>query len=157
MSNMIPDETVEALRKMGDVSVNNNGIDCDLYIISNAAAVASLDIYAKPTDATFVHYTTKVWIEWTPNIYRLRALGMHVEDELPILARFGRLARNDEGSNSPVNIIKGSYIKIEMQYIPETFSYDGIEEFDIVDIMLGHIHDAVTNKQWIIAPRRVEI
>jgi len=157
MSNMIPDETVEALRKMGDVSVDNYGIDCDLYIISNPVAVDALDIYAKPTDATFEHYTTKVWIEWTPNIYRLRALGMHVEDELPILARFARTAKNDSGSNSAVNILKGSYIKIGMNYVPETFSYDGIEEFSIIDIMLGHIHDAVTNKQYIIAPRRVEI
>ena len=98
MSKMIPRETIDVLRNYHNVSVNNYGISCDLYIPSNAPAVDELGIYATVADVTYVHYTALVYVEWSPNANRLRAKGLYTEGELPIIARFSGKATSDTGS-----------------------------------------------------------
>lgn len=153
MSRMIPRETIDALRKQADVTLDNYGIDCDLYIPSNLDATEDLDIYAKPTDYKYTHYATKVFIEWSPNQYRLRRYGIYAEDETPIIARFGRTATDDDGVTVNVDISVHSYIRIEMEYVPN--NYSDTDEFEIVSVALGNAHDAVIAKVFKLAPRRV--
>jgi len=73
MSKMIPRRSIDVLRNYVDVSLDNYGIDCTLYIPDAASynAAERLDVYATPDDYTYVPYTTKVFIEWGPYTYRL--------------------------------------------------------------------------------------
>jgi len=155
MSKMIPQSVVDTLRNNVNVSVENFGIDCDLYLLTNATALEDEDIYKDPDDMEYTHYSTKVWIEWSPNVYRLRKLGVHSEDELPIIARFKYEATSDAGAIPTLNIIKGSYIKIAIQYVPD--KYEGYEEFEVVDVFTGEMHDAILSRIYLLAPRRLSL
>lgn len=155
MSKMIPQSVVDVFRNNVNISVDNFGIDCDLYLLTNATTLEDEDIYKDPDDMEFTHYTTKVWIEFNPNIYRLRKLGVHSEDELPIIARFKYEATSDAGATSTLNIIKGSYVKVAIQYIPS--EYEGYDEFEVVDVFTGEMHDAILNRIYLLAPRRLPL
>jgi len=161
MSLMIPAATIAVLRKQNNVSVDLWGIACDLYIISNSDEysddgsfeIETDDIYGNDGEYEYTHYTTKVWIDWSPNMYRLRALGLYSEGELPILARFSTQAIDDAGDTVDVDILEKSYIKIDMNYVPA--SAGNYDEFEINAIMTGYKHDATVAKQFKLAPRRV--
>jgi hypothetical protein len=144
MSNILPQRIVSALRKQVDVSLKNYGMPCDLYILTNFTTVLSRGAYAAPSDKTFSNpYHVNVWVEWSPNMVHLKNLGMYTEDQpLPIIARF----------NNDLEIIVGSYIKLETQYIPD--QYDGDEEFEIINIFIGPLQDMGVVKQYLLAPRR---
>lgn len=152
MSRMIPQRTVNALRNFGDVTLENYGIDCDLYIPSNLDTTEDLDIYTTPDDYAYTHYTAKVWIEWSPNIWRLRKYGIYTEGEIPILARFGRKATNDAGTEVDVDVSIHSYIKLALQYIPE--NYSDTEKFEIASVGIGNFHDAAIIQMYKLVPRR---
>ncbi|MHA1591100.1 MAG: hypothetical protein ACTSUP_01185 [Candidatus Heimdallarchaeaceae archaeon] len=154
MSKQIPRRTIDALRKQVNVSLDNYGISCSLYIPNNLDETETFDIYQTPSDYTYDHYTTKVFIEWNPNIYRLKAKGLHVDGELPIIVRFPYEATDDDGNIVDVDILRHSYFGIEPEYIPE--NYEGIEEFELVDIMLDKFHDAVVVKSFKAVPRRYQ-
>ena len=155
MSKIIPRRTIDALRVFRDVSLDNYGIDCDIYIPNNVGTVEDYDIYAKPADYEYTHYTGTVWIEWSPNIHRLRNIGIFTEDQLPILARMPRKATADDAVIRNIDVIRRSYIKIDMEFIPD--SVEKAEEFEVVDILLGQAHDAAVNPMHIIAPRRLKV
>jgi len=149
MSKMIPQETVDVMRNFVNVSVDIYGIDCELHIPNNLDTVETYDVYQKPSDFVYdTTITTLVWIEWAPNKHRLRKLGLFVEDEIPMLAWFKYV----EGLQD-VDIKIGSWFKIDPQYVPD--QYD-TEEFEIVDIIVPGMHDAVITKMFKIAPRRVK-
>jgi len=152
MSSMIPQATVDVLRKFGDVSVDLYGISCTLYIPNNLSTVEKYDVYDEIGDYSYDEYTTKVWIEWSPNIRRLRRYGFFTEEDIPIVARFGRTATNTLGAEVQVDVVVRSYIKVPIQYIPNSYSHT--DEFEVVDTLIGNVHDAVTNKLFRLAPRR---
>lgn len=150
---MIPNRSIAAFRNFNDVSVNNFGFEVDLYIPNNVYAdVEDNDAYSKPGDYEYDHYTAMVFIDWSPNIYRLRNIGMYTEGELPILARFKTTATNDTGVSESVDIVRHSYIKVPTQYVPDKTSVT--DEFDIVDVLTFNMHDAALAKQHKLAPRR---
>ena len=147
MSRMIPQRTVDTMRHYVDVSVDNYGIDCTLHVPTNQDTVVNYDAYWKPGDWTYTTYNTVVWIDWSPNKYRLRKLGLYVEDDIPILAWFKNYINGVH-----VDIEINSWFKIDPQYIPD--KYD-TEEFELVDVLVPGMHDAVITKYWKIAPRRL--
>lgn len=151
MSNMIPQETVDAIRRMQDVSVDNFGIDCTLHVPNNKEEVDDNTIYTTPSDYTFTTYTTRVSIEWSPNKYRLRKLGIFVEDDTPIIAWFSNRIKDADGFDADVDIKINSYFSIATQFIPREMD---TEEFEVIDIMVPSMHDAAAVKAYKIAPRR---
>ena len=153
MSRMIPQETVQALRQFNDTVVGLYGIDCTLYQLSNANAVEALGIYSKPSDSTFTEYTTTVFIEWSPSAKKLRKLGLFVEDEIPILAWFSNQFESVQRNVTDLDIVIGSYFKVDVQYIPDDYDTD---EFEIIDVVIRAMHDALVLKCFKIAPRRVK-
>lgn len=142
------------MRHNVDVSISLYGIDCTLYVLNNpVASVDTLDDYVKPTDMTYTTYTTMVRIEWAPNIHRLKYRGLYSEDEIPIIVYFGNTATDRYNTVRDVEIIKGSYIKINPQFIPDNFQ--GMEEYELVDEIINYMHDAVLVKTWKAVPRRM--
>jgi len=154
MSKIIPQRTVDVLRQQANVSISNYGIDCDLYIPSNVGAVQYKDVYSTPSDYVFVHYQTLVWIEWSPNIYRLRQLGLFAEKELPIIARFQTEAQADDDTIRMIDIIVRSYFKIPIQHVPASIAKT--DEFEVIDVLTDRMHDAVINQVYKCAPRRTK-
>lgn len=147
MSLMLPQSTIDVLRKFVDISVNIYGIDVTLYVPNNWESVEVLDAYQTTTDLTYTTYNeVKAFINWSPNAYRLRNLGLFTEGELPILVHFPQL---------PVDIIRGSYIKVPMQSIPNsTWTND---EFEVVDLATGPMHDSQVVNQFKLVPRRTKV
>jgi len=154
MSKMIPQETVDGLRQFTNISVDTYGIDCTLYIPTNLDTIEQNDVYIKPSDYQYINYTTKVFLEWAPNQARLRKLGIYTEDELPLIAWFSNVIKNDDGSETEVDIIIGSYFVVNPQFIPDNVD---AEEFDIVDVLIRGMHDKVALKTYRCAPRRRRI
>lgn len=153
MSKMIPRRTIDVLRNFVDVSLDNYGFDVDLYIPTNIETLQPLDVYAEPTDLKYTHYTAKLFIEWHPSIYRLKNFGIYVEGELPIITYLPNQCTNDSDEEVDVDILKGSYIKIPLEYIPNDFTK--YTEFELVDLIVKHMHDAVLVKAYKAVPRRV--
>ncbi len=160
MSKMIPRETIDVFRHQVDVSLDNYGISCTLYIPTNTSYddAEKLDVFAKPSDYEFISYSAKVFIEWQPSVYRLKKLGMFVEGNLPILAWFGNKATALEGSQIgqevDIDIVKQSYFEINPEYIPSNFI--GADQFEVINPIIKGIHDAVILQGFSIAPRRIK-
>lgn len=153
MSQMVPQAVVNAFRQHNDFAVSIYGIDCMLHIPTNFDAVMQKDAYAEPGDYDYADYTTKVIIEWSPNVSRLKALGMYSEDDLPIIAYFENKIPDSNGVLQDVDILKGSYFEISMEYIPDSFDADS---FEVIDVMIPRKHDAIIYQMYKIAPRRVK-
>jgi hypothetical protein len=154
MSQMIPQVVVDTFRQFNDFAVSIYGIDCTLHIPNNFDDVLQKDIYAEPSDYSYDDYTTQVVIEWSPNVSRLKSLGMYSEGDLPIIAYFPNKIADLDGIPQDVDIIKGSYLNISMGYIPDKFKTDA---FDIVDVVLPRKQDAIMFQMYKIAPRRVKV
>ena len=159
MSNMLPQRTVDVLRSFTTVSVSNYGIDCTLKIVKYPDEIDDNDVYVKPQDFVYVDYATKVWIEWTPNKYKLRKLGVYVEGDTPMIAWFGNKMTfvtpgESSGVEVDVDIVVGSYFIIDPQYIPSSISAES--EFEIVDVIIPGMHDMAVTKCFKRAPRRVK-
>jgi hypothetical protein len=153
---MIPRRTIDALRTFNDVSVDIYGIDCDLYVPSAVVlnTEETFDIYGEDSQMpSYTHYAAKVWIEWSPEGRRLRKYGLDMEKEVPILARFAEQAINDSLVEVNVDITIHSYIKVATEYVPNNVS--DTDEFEMVDILVGNMHDAIVSKIYKLAPRRV--
>jgi len=150
---MIPQETVQTLRQFNDTVVGLYGIACTLYLLNNADTVEGLGIYAKPSDSTFTEYTTEVFVEWSPSTKKLRKLGLFMEDEIPVLAWFANQFESEQRNVTDLDIVIGSYFKVDMQYIPDDYDTD---EFEIIDVVVRAMHDALVLKCFKVAPRRVK-
>lgn len=154
MSRMIPQRTVNTLRQYTNLAVDLYGIDCFLYVNSNPNTVANLDEYATPADMTFRRYSTKVWIDWSPNKHQLRKMGIFVEDQTPMICYFSNKIADENSNTADIDIIIGSYFKIDMQYIP--LKQIDSDEFELIDVIIPSAHDAVITKYFEFAPRRVK-
>lgn len=157
---MIPRASIDVLRDFVDVSLSAYGIDCTLYIPTDTSygEAEKLDVFATPGDYDFLSYSTKVFIEWTPNIWRLKKLGLFTEGQVPILAYFPNkvtaLEGSEVGTEVEVDIVKCSYIRILPEYIPD--DQKGVEEFEIVNVGSPNMHDAIITKMYSLVPRRVK-
>ena len=154
MSNMIPQASVNALRHSTDISIENYGMECTLYIPNNLSTVMQNDVYTKPSDYTFDIYNTKVWIEWSPNKRQLAKQGVFTEDTLPIIAHFSNVVRDPFGTLCDVDITLGSYFKLEVQYT--YLNKLATSEFDIVDVLASYMANKLIKKSFRIAARRVK-
>ena len=152
MSRMVPQPVVDVFRSQANVSIDLYGIECDVYIPTNVAAVQYKDIYSTPEDYTFNHFTTRIWIEWSPSNRRLRRFGIFAEDDLPILARFQTKMVADNKTIVTVDPIIHTYFKIATQFIPT--KYEKIDEFEVVDILTSNRHNALISQVYKCAPRR---
>ncbi len=152
MSRMVPRRTIDALRKQVDMSIELWGIDCELYVPTNIEDVESLDIYVGPSDMEYDKYTTKVFIQWSPSTYRLKNLGVFVENELAIIVRLPSQCYDKDSTLVDVDIFKGSYLRIPLEYVPSNLQK--YSEFELVDQVISKMHDAAVVKAWKAVPRR---
>jgi hypothetical protein len=146
MSCLIPAALVKSLRQQQSVSLDAMGVDCTLYTANNNTAIQSLDAYAtNTTDLTFTSVITKVFINWKPDIYKLRKLGLFTEGSAPIVAEF----KYDK------IIPIGSYFSFTVSY-PNGTATDSTDsdDFEIVNSYVGGMLDAVIFPTYLIAPRR---
>ena len=146
MSKILPQQVIEVVKTFNDLAIGLIGIDCTLYIPTNLTAVEYKDMYETTTDFTYkTWYNQQVWIEWAgKNVQRLRKLGVFVEGETPILARF---------KNNPEVTLR-SYIKLPIQYIPETYNTD---EFEVVDVIVNNTYDNEIYRWYKLAPKRDKV
>ena len=146
MSKLLPQQVIDVVKTFNDLAIGLVGIDCTLYIPTNLTAIESKDMYETTVDITYkTWYNQQVWIEWSgKNVQRLRKLGVFVEGETPILVRF---------KNIPEVTLR-SYIKLPVQYIPETYNTD---EFEITDVVISNTYDNEIYRWYKLAPKRDKI
>jgi len=162
-TNMIPRSTIDVLRDYTDIIMGAVGIDCTLYIPTSTSfnAAEKLDVFAKPADYSYDSYSAKTFITWSPSVYKLKKLGLFVEDQLPIMVWFGNKAQAlDVPGITPgvvvaIDTCLKSYFKIEPEFIPE--NYGGVEAFELVNVISKGFQDAVIRKIYSAVPRRVQI
>jgi len=162
MSKLIPRRTIDVVRNYVDVALDIIGIACTLFIPTNTtySEAEKLDIYSVPEDLVYTSYTANVFIEWKPSMNKLKKLGLFTDDgQLPILVRFGNVATALEGSNAgsevAIDVVLRSYFRISPEFIPA--NYVGTEEFEVVDVAIANMHDAVLTRIYAAAPRRVNV
>lgn len=157
---MLPRESIDVLRGYVDIALDAVGMDCTLHIPTNTSYIeaAKLDVFAKPSDYVHLSYSAKVFIQWNPSMYKLKKLGLFVEDSLPILVWFGNKAISLEsgstGEPEAVDIGLKSYFEIEPEFIPGNFK--GIEQFELVNVASKGMQDAVIRKIYSAVPRRIQ-
>lgn len=143
MSKILPQRVVETLKMFNDISVDIYGIECFLFVPNNNTTNEPNDVYSVPSDFNYDAVKTQVFIDWKPNMKMLRKFGLFAEKEVPIICWF---------KNNP-EIKLGSYIKINIEYIPDQFDQD---EFEIADILIANMHDAPVVRAYKIVPRRLK-
>lgn len=158
---MLPRASIDVLRSFVDIALDAIGMDCTLYIPTNVsyAAAEKLDIFSKPSDYVYASYSAKVFIQWGPSLYKLKKLGLFTEDTLPILVWFGNkgtaLDGDDVGTLIDMDVTLQSYFEIEPEFIPG--NYEGVEQFEIVNVASKGMQDALIRKIYSAVPRRVQI
>lgn len=161
---MIPRGTIDVLRDYVDVILTAVGIDCTLYIPTDTKfdAAEKKDVFAVPGDYSNPNtYSAKVFINWNPSTYKLKKLGLFVEDQLPIMVWFGNKATAinvegvDEGAVVAMDTCVKSYFKLIPEFIPDNFQ--DTEEFELVNVASKGFQDAIIRKIYSAVPRRVQI
>ena len=156
-SRQIPQRTVDVLRQHLDVVMLTIGIPCTLYIPTEVsyAAAEKKDIFSTPSDYVYTSYSANIWIEWNPSTYRLKKFGLFVEESLPILVWMGHTATNQSDVVVDVDIVQHSYFTLDAQYVLDDTMK--AEEFEIVNIGVRGMHDAMVLKAYSAAPRRKQV
>lgn len=156
-SRQIPQRTVDVLRQHLDIVLGAIGIPCTLHVPTEESYTSAekKDVFSTPSDYEYTQYSANVWVEWNPSTYRLKKLGLFTEETLPILVWFGHTATNQSGQLVNVDIVPHSYFVLGAQYVPGNFTED--EEFEIVNIGVRSMHDAMVLKSFSAAPRRKKI
>jgi hypothetical protein len=160
---MIPRGTIDVLRDYVDIILKAVGIDCTLYIptTSSHKAAERLDVFATPADYSHASYSAKVFVNWNPSTYRLKKLGLFVEDQLPILVWFGNKATAISvpgvaaGTEVAIDTCVKSYFRLTPELIPENFQ--DVEEFELVNVASKGFQDAIIRKLYSAVPRRVQV
>lgn len=158
---MLPRETIDVLRDYVDIALDAIGMDCTLFIPTNTSysEAEKLDVFAKPSDYTYLKYSAKVFIQWNPSMYKLKKLGLYIEDDIPILCWFGNKATalegSDAGSEVAIDVALKSYFELEPEFIPGNFK--GIEQFAVVNVASKGMQDAIIRKIYSAVPRRVRV
>lgn len=160
MSLMIPRETIDVLRNNVDVALASVGIDCTIYIPTTASLNTDEgnDIFELPSNLTYLSYSGKCFILFNPGKSRLRKLGIFTEDEPPMVIWMPNKATALEGSEVgnvvDIDIVQRSYIRVNPEFIPNNTT--DVTEFELVDLRIRGIHDAVISKAYKGVPRRIE-
>ena len=160
---MLPRESIDVLRDYVDIALSAIGMDCTLYIPTDTSYsdAEKMDVFAKPSDYKYNSYSTKVFIHWNPSIYKLKKLGLFTEDSLPILVRFGNKATvisvegQEAGTLVSMDVCLKSYFEIEPEFIPG--NYEGVEQFELVNVASKGMQDCIIRKVYSAVPRRVQI
>jgi hypothetical protein len=159
---MIPRSTIDVLRDYVDIILGAIGMDCLLYLpLTLPFNVAEKkDVFATPEDYTYQEYIAKVFVNWNPSTYKLKKLGLFVEDTLPIMVWFGNKATPSLNgvATGPVEAIDTSiksYFSLTPEFIPA--NYEGVEAFELVNVAVKGFQDAIIRKIYSAVPRRVEI
>lgn len=145
---LLPPETIDVFRDTIDKIIDIYGFDVTLYIPEPATVqqAEGLDIYMEKPDVKDhmrPSIKTKVFIEWKPEMKRLRRLGIFTEDELPIIAWFKNLSLDQ--------LTRNSYIRIPINYTKGEW---GTDEFELVDCVVRNTYNAIVVQCWQISPRR---
>lgn len=147
MSKILPYETIAAYRNAHNVVLGVYGIDVTLYLANNLTDVENLDAYQTQDDITYTSISTQVFIDWKPSQNKLRKLGLYNEGDLPILCHI---------PNS-IDVPIKSYLKIPVQFLPQNSSGDQtvVNEFEIVNRAIPHIHNIEIFQTYSIVPKRI--
>lgn len=143
MSNILPLAIVNSFRVANNVVVNAYGIDATLYLANNLTSVESLDSYQTVQDYTYTVTPVKCWIEWSPNLYRLRKLGLFNEKDLPGLVHF----------QNTIEITRYSYIEVPITFLPA--DQKDFQQYEVVDQAIPNLADIDIRRIYKLAPRRV--
>lgn len=139
MSKLFPKELADVLRVNTDSLVELNGQHCRLHKVEG---VSYTDTLRDKAIITFKDpIDTYVLIHWSPEVRRLKALGLFVEGELPILAYF----KFEDDPNAK------DYIELDYHY---SIGDMKTNKFEITDRKLRG-HDAEARAVWVLAPRRI--
>jgi len=147
---LLPIDVVNTIRQHMDTVVDIYGFPCELYIPKQGHIEQreQLDVYNERPDLGDAGFEevilTKVFIEWAPDIKKLRRLGIFTEGDLPIVGWF-------KYSEADYNLQRNSYIKININYIPDQWKTD---EFELIDCLIRNMYNAVAIQAWRLAPRR---
>ena len=140
---MLPIQIANALRNSNNVALQTYGIQVTLWLSTNDTAVENLDDYQTPADYTYNAIPTRCWIEWSPNIYRLRKLGLFNEKDLPGLVHF----------DNRIEITRYSYIEVPITFLP--INQKDTQQYEIIDQAIPNLADIDIKRVYKIAPRRV--
>lgn len=144
---LLPQETIDVYRDTIDRVIEIYGFDVELYVPQSSSVEQreGLDIYMEKPDDGKEHFMspikTQCFIEWKPEMKRLRRLGIFTEDELPIISWF---------KNIP-ELTRNSYIRIPINYQKGEW---GTDEFELIDCLLRNTYNAIVVQAWSLAPRR---
>jgi len=162
---MLPRRSIDVLRDYVDIALSAIGMDCTLYIPSDAiySTAEKFDVFAKPSDYEHLisKYSAKVFIQWNPSLYKLKKLGLFTEDSLPILVWFGNKATTIAvegqavGVQVAIDVSLKSYFEITPEFIPA--NYKGVEQFEIVNVASKGMQDCLIRKIYSAVPRRVQV
>ena len=142
---LLPQALINSLRQQQATTLDNYGVDVDLYIVNNLDAIQNLDAYQDVTDKTFTKVTTKAFIDWAPSQHKLRKLGLYTENNLPRTAQF----KYDQ------IISIGSYFNIVLNYPAGTSTETSLDdEFEIVNSSTNGMLGTLIFTTYAIAPRR---
>jgi len=159
----LPRESIDVLRDYVDIALSAVGMDCTLYIPTSTSYsdAEKLDVFAKPSDYSYNSYSAKVFVNWNPSLYKLKKLGLFTEDSLPILVRFGNKATvilvegQEAGTEVAMDVCLKSYFEIEPEFIPGNF--EGVEQFELVNVASKGMQDALIRKIYSAVPRRIQM
>jgi hypothetical protein len=160
MSLLIPRETIDVLRNNVNVILDSIGIDCTVYVPTSSSLDdnESLDIFEKPSDLTYLSYSAMCFIVWNPSKYRMRKLGIYTEDEIPMIIwlpnKATALEGLEAGTKVDVDIVQRSYIRVNPEFIPNDTT--DVTEYELVDLRVKGMHDAVLIRAFKGVPRRIE-
>lgn len=145
MSSILPLAIINALRNSNNVAVQAYGIQATLYLATNDTAVENLDDYQNAgTDYLFNIMPVLVWIEWSPNSYRLRKLGLFVkESDMPIIVHF----------DNRIEVTRYSYLTIPVTFLPT--NQKDAQQFEIVDQQIAQFADVDVKRTYAMVPRRI--
>lgn len=144
---LLPQETIDVYRDTIDRVVDVYGFEVELYVpLPNVVEQReTLDIYQERPNDNTEHFKnpikTRVFVEWKPDMKRLRRFGIFTEDALPIVAWF----------KSIPELTRNAYIKVALNYSKGEW---GTDEFELVDCLIKNSYNAVVVQCWSIAPRR---
>ena len=143
---LLPQEVIEVYRDTIDRVIEIYGFDVELYIpkVETVQQQEGLDVYMEKPDVkdhTEEPIKTQVFIEWKPEMKRLRRLGIFTEEELPIIAWFKSIAE----------LTRNSYIKVPINYQKGEW---GTDEFELIDCVVKNTYNAIVVQCWSLAPRR---
>lgn len=138
----LPKETLDTLRSYNDISVDIYGFDCDLFVPNNLNANENDDVYKVATDNNYTGVKTKVFVEWTPNIHKLRKMGIYADEgSLPILGWFKELPE----------VKRGTFVRFREGLVPIHY---GTADFEVVDIEIRAMYDSAVLQVYKLVPTR---